>query len=166
MKTIIIYGSTTGNVEASAKLISEGFKESKVVDIADFEIKNIVDYDIIILGTSTAGSGELQDEWEDKIDELDSVDLSNKTIAIFGTGDQYGYPNTFAGGLNYLYEKVSASNAKIVGLTSIEGYEFAKSESVRGDKFVGLVLDDENQPGKTDQRVKDWVVQIAGEMLI
>lgn len=164
MKTIIIYGSTTGNAADTAKLIGKGFVDSRVEDVSGFEFDELSEYDLIILGTSTAGAGELQDEWEDKIDLLDTLDLSEKTIAIFGTGDQLGYPDTFAGSLNYIYTKLENSGAKLVGRTSVEGYNFNESESVRGEQFVGLVIDDENQANKTDERVKNWVVQIVEEM--
>ena len=164
MKTIIIYGSTTGNAEDAANSIGKGFKDSVVTDVADFDFDELVDYDLLILGTATAGAGELQDEWEDKIDLFDIHDLSDKTIAIFGTGDQEGYPDTFAGSLNYIYEKVKDSGAKLVGRTSTAGYEFEASDSVRDDEFIGLVIDDENQAQFTDQRIKDWVVQLVSEI--
>ncbi len=164
MKIIIIYGSTTGNAEDAANSIGKGFKDAVVQDVASFDFDELNDYELIILGTATAGAGELQDEWEDKIDILDIHDLSEKTIAIFGTGDQEGYPDTFAGSLNYIYEKVEDSGAKLIGRTPVAGYEFEDSDSVRGDEFIGLVLDDENQAQFTDQRVKDWVVQLVSEM--
>lgn len=164
MKTIIVYGSTTGNTEDAANLIGNGFKDAVIQDVADYDFNNITDFDLIILGTATAGAGDLQDEWEDKIDLLDIYDLSDKTIAIFGTGDQEGYTDTFAGSLNYIYEKVENSGAKLIGRTSTEGYEFEDSASVRGDEFIGLVLDEENQAQFTDQRVKDWVVQLISEI--
>lgn len=163
MKTVIIYGSTTGNAEDAAKSIGNGFENSLVSDVCDFDLKELANYDLIILGSSTAGAGDLQDEWEDKIDELDNIDLSKKTVAIFGTGDQEGYPETFAGALSFIYAKVENSGAKLIGKTSTDGYEFDESDSVQGNKFVGLVIDDENQAQFTDKRIKDWILQLTDE---
>ncbi len=164
MKTIIIYGSTTGNAKSTALAIGRGFKESKVVDVSEFNFDELENYDLLIFGTSTAGFGDLQDEWEDNINKLDNIDLSKKNIAIFGTGDQLGYPDSFAGSLSYIYEKVLSKGARVIGKTSTEGYNFKYSASVIDDKFVGLVIDDENQVNLTDQRIKDWVVQLVEEL--
>ncbi|MGL1893545.1 MAG: flavodoxin [Spirochaetaceae bacterium] len=164
MKTIIIYGSTTGNAKESAEVIAHSFKEADLMDVCDVNVSDIKDYELLILGTSTAGHGDLQDEWEDKIGALSELNLAGKTVAIFGTGDQESYPDSFAGSLNYLYNAAENGGAKLIGRTSTDGYIFNKSESARGNQFVGLVLDDENQANKTDQRVKDWVVQLVEEL--
>lgn len=163
METIIIYGTTTGNAENTAISIGNKFEDSTVEDVAGFNLEEISNYDLVILGTSTGGFGEVQDDWEEKLDQLGEIDLKGKTVALFGTGDQEGYSDSFASSINYLYEKVENSGAKIVGWTSIEGYNFAESDSVRGDKFIGLVIDDDNQPQLTDDRIKKWAEQIKTE---
>jgi len=164
MKTIIIYGTTTGNTEDVAKLIGQEIEDSEVVDVSSFEFDTITDYDLILLGSATFGFGELQDEWEEKADALDLYDISKKRVGIFGTGDQVSYPDSFAGSLSHLYNKVVESEAKIVGRTSTEGYDFEESESVVDGKFVGLVIDEDNQAQLTNKRVSDWVKQIKEEI--
>jgi flavodoxin I len=45
-----------------------------------------------------------------------------------------------------------------------DGYEFDESKAVVDGKFVGLVLDDYNEPNKTDDRIKAWVAHIQPEL--
>ena len=60
-------------------------------------------------------------------------------------------------------EIIESRGGKLVGLTSAEGYEFESSKALRGDKFLGLPLDQENQARLTNERVKKWVEQIKKE---
>ena len=50
----------------------------------------ISSYDLVLLGSSTWGWGELQDEWEEAIDQLKDTDLSGRKVGVFGSGDQMG----------------------------------------------------------------------------
>ena len=49
--------------------------------------------------------------------------------------------------------------------TFIQGYDFSQSLAVRDDKFVGLAIDEENQPDLTDYRIKKWLESIAKELV-
>jgi flavodoxin I len=40
---------------------------------------------------------------------------------------------------------------------------FERSKACRGDKFVGLALDFENQGKQVNQKIKDWVDQLKKE---
>ena len=60
----------------------------------------------------------------------------------------------------YLSER---KGAKIIGYTSTKGYNFENSRAQRGDKFVGLALDFENQAKKNKERIKKWVEEIKAE---
>ena len=83
--TIVIYGSSTGTCEAIAEKIASklGCEALNVQDLT----ADIVDANQnLILGTSTWGAGELQDDWYDGLKTLQGADLSGKTIAIFGCG--------------------------------------------------------------------------------
>ena len=117
--------------------------------------------DNLILGTSTWGAGELQDDWYDGIKVLQSADLSGKTIALFGCGDCESYGDTFVGGIGELYAAVKDSGAKIVGAVSTDGYTSDDSAAVVDGQFVGLALDDVNEDDKTDGRIDAWIAQIS-----
>ena len=65
--------------------------------------------------------------------------------------------------IGLLAEILEDCGATIVGETSVEGYTFEASRAQRGDNFIGLPIDQENQARKTKQRVEDWVAQLKKE---
>lgn len=161
----IFYGSTGGATsdaahEIAGVLSSRGF-EVDVMNIAYVTKDMLRRYERIIFGTSTWGMGVLQEDWDDIIDHLADIDFSNKQVALFGTGDQEIYPDTFVDGLGILFEKVTESNATVVGRWSRDGYKFRESRGLVDNKFVGLVLDEDNQHLHTSARIRDWVGQLA-----
>ena len=85
-KTIVVYGSSTGTCESIANTIAEKLGV-EAINVSDFNADVVAENDNLILGTSTWGAGELQDDWYDGINVLKGADLSGKTVAIFGCGD-------------------------------------------------------------------------------
>ncbi len=159
-KTIVIYGSSTGTCEAIAEKIGSRLG-AEVLNVQDLTADVVAANDNLILGTSTWGAGELQDDWYDGINVLKSADLSGKTIALFGCGDCESYGDTFVGGVGELYDAIKSSGAKIVGAVSTDGYTFDDSAAVVDGQFVGLPLDDVNEDDKTDGRIDAWLSQIS-----
>ena len=131
-----------------------------VCHVADMDDSVIADNDNLILGTSTWGAGEVQDDWYDGIKVIKNADLSGKTVALFGCGDSESYPDTFVGGMAEIYNAVKKAGANVIGAVATDGYTFDESESVVDDKFVGLALDEVNEDGKTDERIDAWVAEI------
>jgi flavodoxin I len=78
-------------------------------------------------------------------------------------GDQVGYPENFLDAVGIMAEILELQGGTLVGLTSTEGYTFEKSAALRGDKFLGLAIDFENQANKNKERVKNWVNQLKEE---
>ena len=117
--------------------------------------------DNILLGTSTWGAGELQDDWYDGLDVIKGADLSGKTVAIFGCGDSASYGDTFCGAMKELYDAAKAAGANVIGEVSTEGYTFDDSDAVVDGQFVGLALDDINEDDKTDGRIDAWIAQLG-----
>lgn len=156
--TGIIYGSSMGNTENAAKYIAEALGgEIELKDAVNLNAADLERYDRILLGSSTWGMGELQDDWNDKIDLLKSRDFSGKKIGFFGCGDQESYSDTFADALGILYETVKDSGANFIGQWPQGGYTLEESAALIGDSFVGLVLDEDNQPELTQERIEGWV---------
>lgn len=157
----IFYGSTTGTTENVAGRIA------KIMGIADEDVRNVAetapsalaDYDTLILGTSTWGSGELQEDWYDFIDGAASLTLKGKRIALFGCGDET-MTDTFCNAVGTLYDRLLPTGATFVGQFDTEGYKYDESSAVRGDKAVGLLLDEVNHPELTDFRLRQWVGEI------
>ncbi len=161
MKSIIVYGSTTGNTEAvSAKIADKLGAEAFAV--ADCPPEKLGEFELIILGVSTWGAGDLQDDWEEALTTLKEVDFTGKKVALFGLGDQDGYPDTFVDGMGTLYDMVTKKGAQVVGMTSAKGYDFTNSTALRDGRFVGLVLDEDNQAELSDERIGAWIHEISG----
>ncbi len=159
-KTIVVFGSSTGTCEAIAEKIAAKLGAASL-NVQDLTADIVAANDNLILGTSTWGAGELQDDWYDGINVLKSADLSGKKIALFGCGDCESYSDTFVGGMGELYDAVKSSGARLIGTVSTDGYTFDDSAAVVDGKFVGLALDDINEDDKTDGRIDAWVAEIS-----
>jgi len=160
MATAIFFASSTGNSEEIANKISLELNKIEVFDLSGTKIEKINEYDKLILGGSTWGDGELNDDWEDVWSDFIKLDLSNKTIALFGLGDQESYSDEFCSAMGTIYEHIVKSGANIIGFTSVESYYHDASKAQINDKFVGLVIDEDNQSELTDERIKTWVNEI------
>lgn len=162
--TIVIYGSTTGTCQEFAEQIALKLGVCDVMSVADVDADKLSEYDNLLLGTSTWGAGELQDDWYDGVETLKSVNLSGKTVAIFGCGDADGYGDTFCGGMAELYNAVKDSGAKVVGQVDANTYHYDDSEAVVGGKFVGLALDCSESQEQSEARIDEWAACINSEL--
>ncbi|MBC8526703.1 MAG: flavodoxin [Candidatus Cloacimonetes bacterium] len=117
-KTILIYGSTTGNTETLSEVVVEGLEqggaEVTVKNVTEVSVNELEDYDLIVLGCSTWGEGELQDDFIDFYDEMKSVSLTGKKAAVFGPGDSEMYPDSFCEAVDMLEDKLKKSGAEII----------------------------------------------------
>lgn len=161
-KTVVVYGSSTGTCEAIANTIASKLGV-EAINVADLNDAVVAENDNLILGTSTWGAGELQDDWYDGVEVLKSADLTGKTVALFGCGDAESYPDTFCGAMAEIYNAVKAQ-ADVIGAVSTDGYTFDDSEAVIDGQFVGLALDDVNEDDKTEGRIDAWIDAIKGQL--
>ena len=159
-KTIVVYGSSTGTCEGIAEKIGAKLG-AEVLNVQELTADVVAANENLILGTSTWGAGELQDDWYDGVKVLQSADLKGKTIALFGCGDAESYGDTFVGGMGELYDAVKNSGAHLVGRVSTDGYSYDDSTAVVDGEFVGLPLDDVNEDDKTDGRIEAWIAAIS-----
>lgn len=167
MKKIgIFYGSTTGTTETLASTIADalGVDSADVHNVSDLNDDEIAKYDVLLLGTSTWGAGDLQDDWYDGLDTLKAANLEGKTIALFGCGDCESYADTFCGAMGQIYDALQDKGAKFVGSVPTDGYNFEDSEAAKDGHFVGLAIDDVNESDKTEERVANWVNQLKEEL--
>ena len=70
----VIYGSTTGTCETIAGTIAGKLGTSDIFSAADLDDAKIAAYDVLVLGSSTWGDGELQDDWFDAVEVLKNAD--------------------------------------------------------------------------------------------
>ena len=161
MKTIgIIYGSSTGTCEDLAGQIAAalGVSSDDVHSVTDLTTDLIDQYEALILGSSTWGDGEMQDDWYDGVSVLQEANLAGKTIALFGCGDSDSYPDTFCDAIAGIYDAIKDSGATIIGGgVSADDYNYSDSKSVVDGAFIGLALDEVNESDKTAGRIEAWV---------
>jgi len=137
MNAKVIFGSTTGMTEVVAGKIAQALGceavNINVVDAAAF------DAELLVLGSSTWGVGDLQDDWAAKLDEVKG-NFAGKKVAVFGLGDSIGFADSYC-----VAAETIANTAKDAGAT-----------------LVGevLKLDDTNEADQTDGKIAAWVETI------
>ena len=161
----IFFGSSTGNTEEAAIKIQQELGENitDVINVSEAEGCDVDKYENLILGASTWGIGDLQDDYEIFLPALEKANLNNKKIAIFGLGDQEAYPDSFVDAIGIIYEAIEAKGCKIVGSIENTGYEFDESKAEIDGKLVGLPIDDDNESNLTNERIKTWTAQLKKE---
>ena len=158
--TIVIYGSSTGSCQSIAETIASKLGV-ETVDVANIDEATIASHENLLLGTSTWGAGEMQDDWYDGLKTLKAADLSGKTVALFGCGDSASYSDTFCGGMAEIYNAVKQAGANVVGAVDASEYSYDDSEAVIDGQFVGLALDNDNEESKTAARIDAWIAAIT-----
>lgn len=170
----LFFGTNTGKTRKVAKMIKKRFDDETFADplnVNKATPEDIARYQFLILGTPTLGEGELpglsadceNESWEEFLPQLEGADFSGKTVALYGLGDQVGYPDEFLDAMKVLYDFVTERGARVVGAWPTEGYEFEHSEAVVEGKFVGLALDLDNQSNLTEERLSGWLKLIAAD---
>ena len=162
MEVKLFFGSSTGNTEKCAKKIAAELG-GLIAEMKDIKKASVDDFDFVdgyIIGLSTVDEGLLQEDWRRFWDNIEDVDFQGKTVALFGLGDQVKYGKWFVDAIGIVHDKVTELGAKVVGPWPTDGYAYEATKAVRNGKFVGLVLDADNQANLTDDRIKAWCDQI------
>ena len=116
---LIVFGSTTGNTEYTAKMIGDSLAKSGMeVTLRDVSTvrADILrgKEDLVLLGSSTWGDDdiELQEDFADFLETLDGLDLVGRKMAVFGCGDS-SYAH-FCGAVDAIEEKMEELGAKLI----------------------------------------------------
>lgn len=164
----LFFGSDEGNTEAVAYKIQSiiGEDHLDVLDIGEVTQLEFNDYSVFILGVPTWDFGQIQSDWEEFWPDLEALDFSGKQVALFGLGDQFGYGDFFLDAMGMLFDVVKEAGAEVVGYWSVQGYEFDASKALTssGDHFIGLGLDEDQQPQLTNTRLNLWCAQLNSEL--
>lgn len=166
MKNIgLFYGSTTGNTEEASQIIQSEFGSDVCTlhNVSESAAADVEAYENLIFGASTWGIGDMQDDFEEFLSELENVDFTGKKVAIFGLGDQDSYADSFVDAIGTIYKLVQERGAEVLGKVSTDGYSFDESTAVEGDLFMGLPLDEENQGGETTTRIQSWTADLKNQ---
>lgn len=163
----IVYGSSTLNTQFAAERIHAAFGPDRadLHNVKDVSVELLGPYTGLVFVSSTWGAGDLQDDWELFFPQLDAMDFAGKTVALVGLGDQENYPDHFCDSIRLLYDKVRERGGRVVGETATEGYTFKSSRSIISGRFIGLVIDEDNQADQSDQRIRDWVASISSRLI-
>ena len=164
----LFFGSSTGAGEGVANRIKElveegGYGEVDIHVVSAASCKIMENYDLLIMGASTWNIGELQDDWALKIEELKTVNFSGRKIAIYGCGDQFGYGNSFVDAIGIVGDVVAAKGGDIVGWWPDDEYEYEFSVGAHDKVFMGLPIDNDNQPEETERRTVNWLFWVLEE---
>lgn len=153
----IFYGSATGTTaDVACRIAAElGVEISDVINVAETSPAQFGDYETLILGTSTWGDGEIEDDWYDLLDGVQSLSLRNHNIALFGCGDE-NMTDTFCNGVGRLYEVFKPTGANFIAPFTATDYTFKHTDAEIDGKIVGLLIDEVNHPELTDSRIKEW----------
>ncbi len=141
-KALIVYGSTTGSTEMLAGHIADAMKSEgidvRIGDVADTDVDDLLNYETILLGSSTWGEGELQDDFISFYEDMEGLGLRGKRAAAFGCGDStYGH---FCEAVDLLEKRLRACGAQMIA--------------------PGLKIDGDVTEAEAD--VEEWARQIAG----
>lgn len=168
MKIGLFYGSTTCYTEMAAEkmraIIGEDLLD--IHNVKESDLSQMADYDLLILGISTWDFGEIQEDWNAIWQQVPTIDLSGKTVALFGLGDQEGYGEWYLDAMGLLHDEIVKTGANLIGYwPNDEQYEFEASKALTedGQFFVGLALDEDSQYELSDERIATWVEQVLTE---
>lgn len=160
-----MFGATAAVAEKVAVALTRAFgNETTYHDVAWLDLGVLSRHDPIVLGSSTWNNGQLPSDWEARLPDLAALDLRGKRVALFGTGDQRGYPDTFLDALEDLATAARAAGATLIGTWPAGGYCFTASRALHGNRLLGLGLDEDNEPERTDERVNAWVGRLVEEV--
>jgi flavodoxin I len=165
----LYFGSSTGATERVSYIIKEvieatGLATVSINVVAVGSVKSMEQYDYLMFGCPTWNIGELQDDWALVFPVLDSVSFSGRKVSFFGTGDQYGYSNSFVDAIGILCEKVDDLGGEVVGWWPVDDkFEFEYSRGAFENIFMGLAVDEDSQANLTRQRVVDWAYWVLEE---
>jgi flavodoxin I len=166
MKKIgLLYSFNSNKTAKVAEKIKEEFKDAVIetINIETITDDQFLQFDNLILGVPTWFDGELPNYWDEFGPAIEDMNLKGKHVALYGLGDQIGYPENFLDALGILANLLESRGAMIVGKTSVTGYSFERSKAQQQDQFLGLAIDFENQATKNKERIKGWVKQLDSE---
>lgn len=161
-KVHVIYGSTTGMTEAIAQRIAADFGTT-ATNIATAGA-DAFDAELVILGTSTWGCGDPQDDWASSgLSLLQAADWTGKKVAVFGLGDCQGFADTFCDAAADLAQMAISKGATLIGNVPSDTFPGISSKIVDGDHLLGLAIDETNEADKTDERIAAWEAAVKSQ---
>jgi flavodoxin I len=171
MSKIGIFCGTAGGTSMKiAEALAEAFEveDDDLINMEeDFDdVDQLLEYDVLFLGSSTWGQGDVYHEWVDPMLEIDSedVDFSGKTVAFFGAGDCKKHGEHFCSALGKMHKTFVGAGAKAIGFIPKDDYTYEFSLAEIDGKFCGLGIDEHNESDKTEERIEKWIEVLKSEL--
>jgi flavodoxin I len=168
-KIALIYWPRKGSVEKNAKRIVNqlGDEHVHMMPLRDLDPDMMKEYPILLFGCSTVGADSWHNAWTGnqwfkffiRMKEKKTT-LKGKTAAIFGLGDQILYPVHFVNEIAEIKKELESHGAVVIGKWPAKGYENTDSKALDGDYFMGLALDEHNQPDLSEERIMAWLKEL------
>lgn len=137
---LIIYGSSTGKTARMANIVKQALTEVGLdvylKNVFETRPRELLEYPYILLGCSTYGQGDLQQDFIDFERGMDALDLSGKQAAVFGSGNsRYAY---FGEAVDILEARLRNINARLL----LPGYrQNMMTEAPEGQDFQAWTRD-------------------------
>jgi flavodoxin I len=165
---VVVYSTLFGTTARVAELVAAELRallggRVPTLDVAYVDPAELAGYDLVVLGACTWNVGQLPPDLELRLPQLEALDLRGKALALFGTGDQAGYPDTFVDAIGIVADRLEATGARLVGRWPAADYGFSASLALRGGELLGLAVDEDNEPELTAVRVCAWVERVVAE---
>jgi flavodoxin I len=133
-KVLILYGSTTGQMEEIARFSGDVMKKAgidiQVRDVRDVEPRNLKAFDVILFACSTWEGGELQQDFLPFEKRLKRFNLEGKKTAVMGTGNLLF--KEFCVAVDTLEKRLKNCGAEmIVGSLRVDGSLHNNRESIK-----------------------------------
>lgn len=122
-------------------------------------INDMLEYDVLFLGSSTWGQGDPHFAWADVLLDMKhgNFDFSGKLVAFFGAGDCQKHSENFCSALGKLHSAFTALGAKAVGFIPKDLYTYEFSLAEVDGQFCGCAIDHFNEASKTPERIETWI---------
>ena len=114
--------------------VRQGIKPAELLRVR--HCYSTVNAELLVLGSSTWGIGDLQDDWAAQLDSV-KANFAGKKVATFGLGDSVGFADSFCVAAEKLATAAKDAGATLVGEV--------------------LKLDDTNESDQTDGKIAAWV---------
>ncbi len=162
----IFFGSSSGTTEDVANQVASrmGVDAADVHNVADADAAAMANYDVLLLGSSTWGMGDLQDDWESFLPNAAAQNLCGKKVALFGCGDSSSYSDTFCDALATIKQELANTGCSFIGAYAPEDYSYDDTRCLEDGKLIGLLIDEINESDKTGDRLDVWVDAVKSAM--
>lgn len=164
MKKIgIFFGSSSGTCEDIAGRIAAKLNVAAedVHNVADANAASLEQYEVLLLGGSTWGMGDLQDDWESFLPKAAQCNLNGKKVGLFGCGDSQSYSDTFCDSLATIKEQMAGTSCTFVGEVTPKDYSYDETRCEQNGKLIGLLVDEVNESDMTDERIEEWIAALG-----